>query len=353
MLPRPLFNSAIPFFGMAVVGALPSPLKRLWYRMQGATIGKHVSLGMFSYIESPVIQLGDSARIAPFTFIRARTACIIGKRSCIRTLTAIDTGHFEMGDDSEIGEQVAVGGMLTPRSRLSIGHRSKIFSYSFINPTEPITIGNETCIGGGSYLFTHGTWPSMLEGYPGSFGPLTIQNHAWVGWRCFIMPNVTIGEHSIIAAQSVVTRDVPADTMAAGSPARTIKNSDHYVRPVSEAKQHSLLLAWLEEYTACLSYRGDAAQFAGNDDSASIRIGNAPRIAYVRGTVTSITPALWAILSLGGITPELRRSCESRSIAWFDIAAKECGLTDHPECTGFRQFLTRYGIRFSVITERP
>ena len=55
--------------------------------------------------------------------------------------------------------------------------------------------------------------------------PLTIGNHVWIGFRAVILPQVRqIGDHSIIAAGSIVTRDVPPHVIVAGNPARVIKD---------------------------------------------------------------------------------------------------------------------------------
>lgn len=56
--------------------------------------------------------------------------------------------------------------------------------------------------------------------------PITIKRGAWVGTRTVILKGVTIGEDAIVGAGSVVTKDVPARTVAAGNPARFIKNLD-------------------------------------------------------------------------------------------------------------------------------
>jgi len=55
--------------------------------------------------------------------------------------------------------------------------------------------------------------------------PVTIQDHVWIGNGATILKGVTIGEGSIIAAKSVVTRDVPPHTIVAGSPAKVIKEN--------------------------------------------------------------------------------------------------------------------------------
>lgn len=63
--------------------------------------------------------------------------------------------------------------------------------------------------------------PSNRELY--SKGPVFIGRNVWVGDKATILPNVTIGEGAVIAANSVVTRDVPAFAVVAGNPAKVIK----------------------------------------------------------------------------------------------------------------------------------
>ena len=53
--------------------------------------------------------------------------------------------------------------------------------------------------------------------------PVVIEDNVWIGANVTVMPGVTIGKHSVVAAGSVVTTDIPPDTMAAGVPAKIIK----------------------------------------------------------------------------------------------------------------------------------
>jgi galactoside O-acetyltransferase len=53
--------------------------------------------------------------------------------------------------------------------------------------------------------------------------PIKIGDNAWIGINCIILKGVTIGEGAIIGAGSVVTRDIPAWTIAGGNPAKVIK----------------------------------------------------------------------------------------------------------------------------------
>jgi acetyltransferase-like isoleucine patch superfamily enzyme len=52
---------------------------------------------------------------------------------------------------------------------------------------------------------------------------IVLKRNCWIGANSVILPGVTVGENSVVAAGSVVTKDVPADTVVAGVPARVIK----------------------------------------------------------------------------------------------------------------------------------
>ncbi|MFE4422460.1 CatB-related O-acetyltransferase [Streptomyces sp. NPDC056817] len=102
-------------------------------------------------------------------------------------------------------------------------------------PIDQLYIGDYVCIGaeavilmGGNHL--HRTdWFSLYpfrdvraDAYQGK-GDTVIKGGAWIGMRAMIMPGVTLGEGAVVAAQSVVTRDVPPYTLVAGSPAREVR----------------------------------------------------------------------------------------------------------------------------------
>jgi acetyltransferase-like isoleucine patch superfamily enzyme len=57
-------------------------------------------------------------------------------------------------------------------------------------------------------------------------GPIRIERDCWIGANVFVLPNVTIGQHAVVGANSVVNRDIPPYTLAAGVPARVIKRYD-------------------------------------------------------------------------------------------------------------------------------
>ncbi|NRO35123.1 Maltose O-acetyltransferase [Lactobacillus helveticus] len=55
---------------------------------------------------------------------------------------------------------------------------------------------------------------------------MLIKKNAWIGAKATILPGVTVGENAVVAAGAVVTKDVPANTVVAGMPAKVIKKID-------------------------------------------------------------------------------------------------------------------------------
>jgi len=58
--------------------------------------------------------------------------------------------------------------------------------------------------------------------------PITIGNNVWIGGNVIVLPNVTIGDNSVIAAGSIVDRDIPSNVVAMGSPCRVHKTLKEY-----------------------------------------------------------------------------------------------------------------------------
>ncbi len=87
-----------------------------------------------------------------------------------------------------------------------------------------ITIEDDVLIGPKVNLITenHPTDPSKRKSL--LCQPIVIKRNAWIGAAATILPGITIGENAIVAAGSVVTKDVPSNTIVAGVPAKHVKN---------------------------------------------------------------------------------------------------------------------------------
>lgn len=114
-----------------------------------------------------------------------------------------------------------------------IGKNCRILVHSF--GTEPylVKIGDNCTIAPHVALMTHDGSVGMFRGeYPdiNVFGKIDIRDNCFIGFGSIIMYNVTIGPNAIVGAGSVVTRDVPPNTIVAGVPARVLGTVDDYKR---------------------------------------------------------------------------------------------------------------------------
>ena len=133
-----------------------------------------------------------------------------------------------------------------PYRRLSLGDYSVVESYSCINnAVGDVMIGDHTRVGlhntiigpviiGSHVNLAQGITVTALnhnfenpdkriDEQGVSTKPVTIGNDIWIGANAVILPGVTIGEHSVVAAGAVVTKDVPPHSLVAGVPAKIIK----------------------------------------------------------------------------------------------------------------------------------
>ena len=89
----------------------------------------------------------------------------------------------------------------------------------------PVTIGDGVLFGPGVQIYaaTHPLDPAVRRDGWESAAPVTIGDDVWVGGGAIVLPGVTIGAGAVIGAGSVVTRDVPPRTVAAGNPCRPLR----------------------------------------------------------------------------------------------------------------------------------
>lgn len=110
-------------------------------------------------------------------------------------------------------------------SRLTIGDNVMINIRCHFDLNDKITIGAHTSLGHEVMILTasHVLGPRGRRAGALTTKPVIIGEGAWIGARSVILPGVTIGAGSIVAAGAIVNRDVPPDTLVAGVPARPIR----------------------------------------------------------------------------------------------------------------------------------
>jgi len=114
-------------------------------------------------------------------------------------------------------------------SRVFIGNNVSInnnveFYPSWFDKNSTITLGNNIRIGPGVRFFAAGHDISDLNlEFNASASPIVVMDHCWIGGGAIILPGITINEGAIVAAGSVVTKDVPKYSVVGGVPAKFIK----------------------------------------------------------------------------------------------------------------------------------
>ncbi|HEY3142695.1 MAG TPA: sugar O-acetyltransferase [Acidimicrobiales bacterium] len=124
----------------------------------------------------------------------------------------------EFGPDSEI----------RPPFYCDYGHHIRVGARTFANfglvalDVAPITIGDDVQIGPNVQLLTptHPIEPEPRRAKLEAAEPIAIGSNVWLGGGVIVLPGVSIGENTVVGAGSVVPRDLPANVVALGNPAR-------------------------------------------------------------------------------------------------------------------------------------
>ena len=150
------------------------------------------------------VQLGENVKLAKFINLYG---CTIGDNTKIGTFVEVQK-NARIGSNCKISSHTFICEGVVIEDGVCIGH-----SVAFINDPYPRAVSEE----GG--LQTEADWVVV---------PTLVKKGASIGSGATILCNVTIGENAIVGAGSVVTRDVPPNTIVAGNPARvlrTLKNT--------------------------------------------------------------------------------------------------------------------------------
>jgi maltose O-acetyltransferase len=132
-------------------------------------------------LEELVGEVGEGTELRPPVYVDYGTNIVVGARTFANFgLVALDVAPITIGDDVQIGPNVQ---LLTPT-----------------HPVEPTPRRDK--------------WEAAK--------PITIGNNVWLGGGVIVLPGVTIGDNTVVGAGAVVTKDLPADVIAVGNPAKVI-----------------------------------------------------------------------------------------------------------------------------------
>ena len=166
-----------------------------------AVSGSFASFGRQSVIQLPV-RLSGEARIA------VGAGVFVGAGSWLQVV-----GHDSAEVAIEIGAGTAIAGacVISAASSVKVG--------------EKVLMARNVYIADHSHAFDRPGVPVLDQGVT-SVSPIEIGAGAWLGENVFVGPGVRIGPGAVVGANSVVLRDVPARTIAAGAPARPLRKID-------------------------------------------------------------------------------------------------------------------------------
>lgn len=169
---------------------------------------------------------------------RLAGGCLLGPNAwCVNSL-----GEPER---ISLAEDVVCRGLLRVEKfgsgRIKIGAGTYIGDDCLLSASAEIEIGDHVLVAHGVQIFDNDSHPLDASARMGDYAsvlahrargeiamaPIRIGARAWIGFNVIILKGVTIGEGSVVAAGSVVTRDVPAGTVAAGNPAAIVKQLAH------------------------------------------------------------------------------------------------------------------------------
>lgn len=255
----------------------------------------------------------------PATLIARQTpesaAMVASVQRALRLTPALNRLTYDDADEIRavfgelIGKPVDPGFSLIPPFYTTGGENIRIGRNVFINQhctlydLGGIDIGDDVMIGPNVSLITSGHPLDPAQRRSGvTARPISIGKNVWIGAGATVIAGVTVGENSVVAAGSVVTRDVPANTLVAGNPARII-------RPIGQ----------------------DVGQDIGrNPDPA----GNAEASAYNPPTQkTDETHPMRIAIASDHAGYELKEKLKQtfENVAWLDLGTHSDASVDYPD----------------------
>ena len=164
------------------------------------------------------------------------TSCHLGARCCFQvpvrvgggqgTLTIGMQNSFGFAPATRLGRGTILLQPRSPGARIVIGNGNAFSNNVTVAANESVSIGDDCLIGDLVAIMDcdfHETSPATRRRSHGQTAPVILGNNVWLGSRVVVCKGVTIGENSVVAVGSVVTKSVPPNTLVGGVPAKVIR----------------------------------------------------------------------------------------------------------------------------------
>jgi len=214
-------------------------MKESYVKYDNVTIGKGVVIGHGAIIY-PNVEIGDHTVIGPYSILGEPTGSFYGdmegcvekhdfKKTIIGAKSVIRS-HSVIYENVAIGEEFQSGHRITIREKTHIGIKCSMGTLSDIQGE--VNIGNYVRMHSNVHIGQHSIvedfawiYPYVVltnDPHPPVYNPqgVTIKKYAVVSTSSVIMPGVVVGENALVGAHSVVTKNVDAEMLVLGNPAR-------------------------------------------------------------------------------------------------------------------------------------
>lgn len=303
-------------------------------------VGAGVRIGRAVRIEGGEIRLDDGVRVQRHATIRVLDELHIGAGGTVGERGEISGRSVHIGQELWMlpGAKIGGGSAFENSSRLEAGHYLHLGVDTLLNTARPVIIGHEVGLGTRTSIYTHGAYPSRLHGFPVAFEGVEIGDFSWVP-GAIINPGVRIGRCCVIGVNSLVTSSIPDGALAAGSPAKVIRE-DAYPRRLDGDR----LLGFFEEFAVHYAELLGTSVRPGRDADAVVLDDGGTRYLFASSAdaISDQTDVVRALVLADGAAGAAPRE----GLTTLDTGSRYIAGAADAVSERLTNELRRYGIRF-------
>jgi acetyltransferase-like isoleucine patch superfamily enzyme len=224
------------------------------YASEGVLIQEGVKWGEGVRIHARRLYIARDVQLGDDVYLKADTV-YIGSHTRINRGTSLVSGEILIEDGVLFADGVTadLSGGVTESSRLIVGAASLICAGVYLNTSSEILIERESAVSPGAMLFTHSFWQSVLDGYSAMFKPVRVNENAWIGAGCQVLPGVTVGSGSVVLSNSTVVNNVPPHCLVGGVPAKVMRKGIR--KSFSQGEKTKIIRDLMVEFAGYLRFK--------------------------------------------------------------------------------------------------